>query len=474
MISPPLGLDGAQRPRVEVWPADSRPGAGREAVELAASAGLVLDPWQQLVIERALARDADRDCWAAFEVLLLVPRQNGKGAILECRELAGLFLFGEKLILHSAHKFNTAYEAFLRMKALIEGTPDLMRKVLRFRQSHADVSVELRSGARLRYVARSKGSGRGFSADCIVLDEAFELEGEMLGAMMPTLAAKPDPQIWYASSAPRSNSATLHQLRRRALGERPAGLAAFEWSIDPDVDRPDDPEAWARANPALGRRLSLDHIRREQAALPPDEFAVERLGVPADPPEASRAGAFDEAAWVALADPAGEFAGPTVAVVDVSPSGRASVVVAGRARDGRVLVVLVANRHGVGWVPDVRARVDDRYGPLEWVRDPAGPAVELGGEWRDLAGRELVEACARFSRAVADGEISWRCAEADVPAVLGAVSAARPADRGDGGFVWSRRRSSGADISPLVAMTIAADAARRAADEVAPSLAVVL
>lgn len=472
MISPPRGLEGAQRPRVETWPADSRPGAGREAVELAASAGLHLDPWQQLVIERSLNRTPTGDLWAAFEVLLLVPRQNGKGAVLECRELAGLFLFGEQLILHSAHKFNTAYEAFLRMRGLIEQTPDLLRKVLRFRQSHADVSIELRNGSRLRYVARSKGSGRGFSADCIVLDEAFELEGEMLGAMMPTLAAKPDPQIWYASSAPRANSHVLHGLRARATGDQPAGLAAFEWSIGPDDD-PADPESWARANPALGRRLSLDHIRREHAALPADEFLTERLGVPVDPASTSRASVFAADAWVALAAPGGEFDGPTVGVVDVSPGGRASMVVAGRARDGRLLCVLLANRPGVAWIPEFRARADERYAPVEWVRDPAGPAVELAGVWRDVRAREVTEACAQMVRAVEAREVAWKCTEPDVPAVLGAVSAARPADRGDGGFVWSRRRSA-ADISPLVAMTVAVHAARQIDDVSAPSLAVVL
>ena len=31
---------------------------------------------------------------------LICSRQNGKGALLEARELAGLFLLGEELILH--------------------------------------------------------------------------------------------------------------------------------------------------------------------------------------------------------------------------------------------------------------------------------------------------------------------------------------------------------------------------------------
>jgi phage terminase large subunit-like protein len=74
-------------------PATAVSSRGREAVELAASAGLVLDEWQAFVLERALGV-RENGKWAAFEVGLVVPRQNGKGGLLEARELAGLFVLG--------------------------------------------------------------------------------------------------------------------------------------------------------------------------------------------------------------------------------------------------------------------------------------------------------------------------------------------------------------------------------------------
>jgi phage terminase large subunit-like protein len=73
-----------------------------------------LDPWQEFVLAHALGERADGK-WAAFEVGVMVSRQNGKGAILEARELAGLFLLGERLIIHSAHQFDTSLEAFRRL-----------------------------------------------------------------------------------------------------------------------------------------------------------------------------------------------------------------------------------------------------------------------------------------------------------------------------------------------------------------------
>src|SRR5499427_4923258 len=99
-------------PRLLVAP-DYRSSAGQEAIELAQLAGLYLDPWEALVLEHALG-EGDDGRWAAAEVGLCVPRQNGKNAVLEARELAGLFLLDEHLTIHSAQHFKTAKEHFLR------------------------------------------------------------------------------------------------------------------------------------------------------------------------------------------------------------------------------------------------------------------------------------------------------------------------------------------------------------------------
>lgn len=214
-ISPPAVLLGSQVPRYRLVP-PAASSAAQEAVELAASAGLHLDPWQAEVLEGALGERPDGR-WTATEVGLIVPRQNGKGSILEARELAGLYLFGEQLLLHSAHEFKTAQEAFRRVLSLIQNTPDLDSRVKRVRTSHGEEGIELLSGQRLRFVARSTGSGRGFTGDLVVLDEAYNLPAEAVAALLPTLSARPNPQLWYTSSAPlpRMESASLRRLCKR-------------------------------------------------------------------------------------------------------------------------------------------------------------------------------------------------------------------------------------------------------------------
>lgn len=452
-ISPPDVRLGAQRPRLESRPSEVLSSSGQEAAELAASAGLILDPWQQHVLDVALSERADGS-WSAFEVGLIVPRQNGKGSILEARELAGLFLFDERLILHSAHEFKTAAEAFLRIKSLVGNTDDLRKKVKKIRTSHGDEGIELLTGARLRFVARSRGSGRGFSGDCVILDEAYNLGPEAMGALLPTLSAKPNPQIWYTSSAPMAASQQLHAVRRRAIAGGSERLAFMEWSIDPDVDQPDDPRSWAKANPSLGIRISEEFVRAEIDALPPTEFARERLGVP-DFESEGEAPLFTLADWNRLADPSSEYGKRVVFSVAVAPdAAAASIALVGVRPDGMPHVELVDCRPGVEWVAARRRELDAMVRAKCWVRDPSGPAVELSGKFRDLKGREATEAGTRLVTAVGEGKFRWVCDDRLVDRMVGAVVGARRRDVGDGVWRWSRTGSE-VDISPLEAMSLA-------------------
>src|SRR6266540_3949258 len=105
---------GVQEPIVCSVPA--RAGSrGDVAIEVAEACGVTLDPWQRVALDDGLAVDAAGK-WSAFEVALVLPRQNGKNAIIEILELAGVLEFGEKLIIHSAHLADTSREAFRRLE----------------------------------------------------------------------------------------------------------------------------------------------------------------------------------------------------------------------------------------------------------------------------------------------------------------------------------------------------------------------
>jgi phage terminase large subunit-like protein len=303
LMSSPRGVPllGDQQPRLCSLPPSDRDDSGRNAVALAAVAGLELDPWQRFVVEAGLRRRGSR--WAAFEVCLIVARQNGKGTVLEALELAALFLFPDvRLILHSAHQFKTAAEAFLRIRSVIEQHPDLDSQVSRIRTAAGAEAIELKDGKRLRFVARSSGSGRGFTSDLVILDEAYELGDQEMAALLPTLTARPDPQVWYTSTAGNPGSVQLGRVRSRGVAGGDGSLAFLEWSAE-DADDPSDPVTWAKANPGLGIRISEEYVERERAALGPEAFDRERLSIGDYPVDGGAWETISADAWDACAAP---------------------------------------------------------------------------------------------------------------------------------------------------------------------------
>ncbi|MGW4050805.1 terminase [Streptomyces sp. NPDC004779] len=447
--------------------------AGQEAIDLAERAGLRLDPWQQHILRVGMGEKSDGR-WSAFEVAFNVPRQNGKGGVIEARELWGLFIGGEELILHSAHEFKTAKAAFKRIERLIRQTPDLHKRVKNYRQTVGEEGIELHSGQLLRFIARSKGSGRGFTGHCNIMDEDMILGDPEMDALLPTMAAVPDPQIWYAGSAGiGAPSVQLGRLRRRALAAIEAGvpdqsLAYMEWSAEPHVDecRPDctahdawdSDEAVLKSNPGIGYRLTLEKVARERATLSREGYLRERLGVgdyPSDGTDAWQV--ISEEAWRALADARAKPTGPYSFSIDATPERDwAAIVVACTWRGGTHLEV-VEHRQGMGWLVDRAKELDEKWGPRCWVVDGGGPAGSIIPDLERALNitvvqpkaREIAAATGQFYDAVADQSIS----HFDPPQMAVALAGAQKRPLGDA-WAWARR-GVGVDISPLVAGTLA-------------------
>lgn len=449
---------GAQRPRVLSVPARSSTERGDRAVELARRVGLELDPWQAFAVREALATREDGR-WSAFEVGLVVPRQNGKGAVLEAVELAGLFLFGEELILHSAHEFKTAAEAFRRVLFWVENHDDLRSQVARVRTSHGEEGIELRSGARLRFVARSTGSGRGFTGDRVILDESYNLGDEAMGALLPTLSARPNPQLWYTSSSGMLTSTQLRSVRDRGYAGDDPHLCYLEWSAEPDAD-PSDPAVWAQANPAMGLRIDPDHIAREAAALAGPAFGRERLGWW---DEAGVASVIPPRTWAVCQSE--EVVGDRVAFgFDVAVDRSASVIVAaGRTPSGGIGLEVVDARPGTDWVAARLAELAVRHRPLAVTATKAGPVTSLipdvvtALEETDVpvetvAATDLGAACGRFYDLAMRTELRHRGDPVLSDSVAGAARRYL-----SGAWTWERTKVA-VDAAPVVAATVAVSA----------------
>lgn len=328
---------------------------GDKAIAFLDAIGYYLDPWQQLVLRDLLGERDDRK-WAALEAVLLVPRQNGKTAVTEALELCHLFLFGSKLIIHTAQLFDTAFESYLRMCAIIEGCPELAKYIKQTRSGNGNVGIELKNGARLLYKARGKGQGRGFSGDLVILDEAYDLDPDMISALIPALSARKNPQVIYTSSTGHEDSKVLINARDRGLAHEPR-IALFEWCADVKCKNLDDRDQWYKANPALGIRLDVEYIASvERGSMDDKMFARERLGLWADN---SIKTPIDVDLWDALKDPDSEIVSRYVVAIDAAPDrSKSSIAIAGYTADGRKQVEVLESGSGISWCVDY---VDSLY-----------------------------------------------------------------------------------------------------------------
>jgi phage terminase large subunit-like protein len=477
LLEPPT-IIGSQRPRILWVPPGSVSSTGSEAVDLAYQAGIVLDDWQAFAIEESLGERPD-GLWTALEVAGVVPRQNGKGGILEVRELAGLFLISkERLIIHTAHEFPTSAEAFERLLAIIEANRFLEAKVARVSRSHGEEGIRLKDGTRIFFKTRTKKAGRGFSGDLVLFDEAMILPAPFHGALFPIMSARPNPQMWYFGSAVdqqvHEHGIVLARLRERGIEGGDPRLMYFEFSIEdrpePDDTEPytpdkvtrdvaTDPEVWAEANPAFGIRITQDYLEAEQRGMSAREFAVERLGVGDWPATTTEEGSvIDIEHWRGLVDKRSSMLDPVAIAFDTTPNRTAtSIAAAGLRPDGLVHGEVIEHGKGTAWVVDRLVKLQERHSPLAIICDKGSPAASLVKQAEDLgvtvtviSTEEYVQACGQFfDRASERGFRHLGTSELDT-AVKGVAT--RPLGEA---WVWSRRNSK-VDISPLVAVTLAA------------------
>jgi phage terminase large subunit-like protein len=462
---------GSQRPRLEHFPLYATTAAD-DAIDLAEIAGLNLDPWQQYVLRGSLGEGSNGK-WSAFRVALMVPRQNGKNALLEARELAGMFLFGEKLIIHTAHEHATARESMLALMNRVKACPELLAQVKGFdgdvdrdiqgMKTGNDPGITLKNGNRLAYRARSKGSGRGFTGDLVVLDEAYALKLDEMAALLPTMAAKSmagNPQVWFTSSAGMVDSDLLASIREQGINKTSDRLAYYEWSAEEEAAS-DDVESWYQANPGLGIRISEEFVRDEYATLAEntgsdEQFKRERMGIWA---KIGGESAIPAKAWAACSgDPVVNETPTTVSfAVDVPPSrDSATITMAGDLGEGLSSIVTIDRRPGTDWVAQRLRELQEAWSPVAIVVDAGAAAGSLLPEIRRLRVRtlqvsykDLGQACGRFFDAVMQEQIS----HSNQDELNDAVDSSTKKTINDTMFVWNRRNAG--DISPLVSATLA-------------------
>ncbi|WOF23831.1 hypothetical protein N8K70_03885 [Microbacterium betulae] len=411
-----LELLGSQTPTHLLVPPDVDYSDVVAVREIADMVGVDLDPYQDEFLTHGLGRRRTPDGgskWATYENAIELSRQNGKSVIFELRALVGLYVFREDLVVYSAHKGETAMQAYTRMVEYIESSPDLKRELWKTPSANGKEAILLKprpgrkTGQMIKFRTRTPGGGRGLTGDCVIIDEVQDATDDHIAALFPSLAARSitgDPQIWYGGSAGKRSSTVLGrlvkrtnaELQRREAGEEPRErrLLMARFAADLDVDDPADPQVIARVNPALGRRISLDYVMQEYvamgAALDVTRFAAERLGVGDYPRDEGEDWAIPRRRWEAGEDRQSKMVGPVTFSVEVRMDrSSTAIVAAGWRADGHKHVEAIAEEVGVAWAVTELKRLTQAHDNLGVVIDPGGPAGSLIGPLRD-AGVPLV------------------------------------------------------------------------------------
>jgi hypothetical protein len=444
------------RPLRELTPATT---LGFEAAQFAEQVlGLTLLPWQRWWLLHALELREDGR-FRFRTVLTLVARQNGKTHLLKVVALYFMFLGRARLVLGAAQSLDIAKEAWSGAVELARDVDELHAEVESVRLTNGEQEMRLVTGARYRIAATHRAAGRGLSVDLLILDELREHRDWLAwGALSKTTTARRNAIIVGISNAGDDESVVLNSLRSAALAEEDETLGLFEWSA-PDGCELDDVQAWAQANPGLGRTVSEASIRSAMHTDPAAVFRTETLCQRVDALDA----AIDPTSWAACADKTGSLGSVrdrVAACIDVAPDGQ-HVTLAGAAvlDDGRVRVEVLAAWKSTdaarSALPELLARI--RPAATAWF--PSGPAAALAADLRpldeavEIKGAEVGEAC----QEMADLVLARRVVHADDPLLNAHVAGSQKYRSGEG---WRFQRRGTGHVDAAYAAAGAVHAAR--------------
>lgn len=475
----------------------TRPPRVRSLVEqvtkVCASVGRHLDEEQRLAVDVLTGMKADGTP-ASLEAGVISARQNLKTFVLEGIVLTLLLDPHNhvRLGIWSAQEFDTAQETFRNFVELFESEdyPHLHRRVKDIKRGSGKEEIELIGGRRLKFKARSGKGARGLAGDFVVLDEAFALDPAHMGSLLPTLSTRRRARVLYGSSAGKADSDVLRRLRDRARPGGPGAPAYVEWCAPGSLADPgcspecqhdpgtpgcvlDREDYWLMANPAAGRRITFEYLRDERKALPPEEFARERLGW-WDAPDVGAVPISPEdwaASAVRLTTEERARLDRPVFFLDVQPGGAAASIAVAAMRRGSDLphVELAEAGPGTDWVVARAAELMRQHPDARFAAESSGAVgalfaqldredIKAGLNLELFTVPDMGRACGHMQN------LGRQFTHHDDPRFTTALTGAVKRDLGEGLWAWGRRKST-TNISPLVAATGALWLLEQHADE---------
>ena len=414
-----------------------------------------MDPWQGAVMDDWLGRSASGR-WASPTSGGSVPRQNGKTLLIQARASAGMLMYNEQ-VLYTAHLQKTATETFEELAAFFD-SPRLKKYVQDIKTALGREQIILKSGARIKFLARTRNGGRGQHGDLLIFDEAQELDENQQASFLPAISASLNPQTIYTGTPPDPTTpgTVFRGIRNRAIAGETKMASWFEFSVS-EIGDVSDHSRWAATNPALGRRILMSTIEGECEQMDPDTFARERLGW-WSPVAKSANLAVDRAAWEKCVSHDPKPEGKTAYGVKFSPDG-ATVALCGAVcpKDGPARISLIERRltsEGVQWLAEW---LNERYTVASCVVIDGRNGVDLLVDrirpvWKNKMSvvrpgvRDVVAAASMLTNELNEQTVTWYAEQTQLSE--SALSSIKRAIGGGWGF-------GGDDSAPIEAAALA-------------------
>ena len=378
-------------------------GASRvdEVAELAEKIGMPLLDWQRFVLEDMLRIDAKGE-FRRKTLGLLIARQNGKTHVARMLILAHLFLWDSKMVIGMSSNRNMALDTFRQVANAILDNDFLKDQVKQIRYANGQESITTLSGNRYQIVAATRDGSRGLTANFLFIDELREISEEGWKAARPTTRAT-GGQTLVCSNAGDAYSVVLNDLKERALSYPSPTLGWYEYSAPPHC-KVDDRNAWAMANPSLGKLIDEETLEEAVATNPINNTRTEMLCQWVD----SMTSPFTTQMISDTSDSNLQITpgGNIVFAIDVSPSKRSGALLAGKLNQatGKIELGLMQLWTSDVAIDDLKMAADihawaQKFKPRVIMYDKYATASiaqrlqQSGQKLEDCSGQSFYQAC---------------------------------------------------------------------------------
>ena len=226
----------------------------------------ILELWMQGIIGHLYGwKSIETSLRRYKELLLLVPRKNAKSLLGAGIGLTELFLGDQNTpeIMIGSGDREQARQMFDTIKLMVQNEPELQKRLKVLKNM---IMCPANDGF-LKVVSSESFNLHGANLSLCLIDETHVVKRDLVEVMQTSQAARLEPLICNLSTAGFDKHSILYEKYdyakkvREGIIDDPAFFPViYEAGKDDDWK---DPETWTKANPNLGKSISIDFLKRE-------------------------------------------------------------------------------------------------------------------------------------------------------------------------------------------------------------------